>query len=256
MIAEFRIGLIDWGIGGLSVYKQIRRQLKSISCVYLSDAGFHPYGKVPKDELIQRLHRLTNFFRQQNINTVVIACNAASTVINEVQKLNKDMHFFGMLEAGKNSILKSKRKSILVLGGKRTIESGYFQNQFKNPKIILQAEVAQPLSALIEKGQHRSQKFSNIVHQIAEATEKKPDLVLLACTHYPAATLVFKKHFSKAKIIDPAVLLAKELKKELPKKYSKKKSTFYTSGSIAQSKSSAKKAFQLSNIDFKKVKIE
>lgn len=103
------IGIIDWGIGGLSVYKELRRQHNSDNYVYFSDSGYTPYGKSKKPELIKRLNTIIQFFRNKNISNVIIACNAASTVLEPLQKLNPDIQLHGMLEAGRDAILKTKK---------------------------------------------------------------------------------------------------------------------------------------------------
>lgn len=250
-----KVGIIDWGIGGLSVYKELQKQIKSNSYVYLSDSGFAPYGKTKKKDLINRLNKVLNFFRKQEISNVIIACNAASTVLDEVQSENPDLQLYGMLEAGKQAILKSKKKSVLVLGGKRTIASQFFQKNFETSKIKLQAMIAQPLSALIEEGKHAQKVFENEVLKLKADSEFSPDIVLLACTHYPAAENIFKKVFSKSKIIDPAEILVKSIKQDLDlsKKVKSKANQFFTTGSESQSKLSAKKAFDLKIQKFHKV---
>lgn len=213
-VLEVKLGLIDWGIGGLSVYKELQAQLP-ISCVYFSDSGYTPYGKTTKRNLIRRLHKISEFFRKQHIRHIIIACNAASTVLEELQYLNKDIQYYGMLLAGAQSIRIYNKKRNLVLGGKRTIESHYFQNHFKNTKILLEGLVAQPLSAIIEKGDQHTQSFQDALNKVIKNLKMKPDLVLLACTHYPAATMTFKKTFPSAQIVDPAFYLIKDLKKKL-----------------------------------------
>lgn len=250
------IGLIDWGIGGLGVYKKLKKEIKNNSYLYFSDSGFTPYGKTSSKQLIRRLHRVTQFFREKNIRQIVIACNAASTVLPELQSLNPDIQFFGMLEAGKKSIQKSKKKSILVLGGKRTIQCRYFQKNFAETDIRLQALVAQPLSALIEKGQHKTKTFENEVRHLQTKTKQPPQLVLLACTHYPAAESVFKKIFREALILDPAIELVKILKKYISKRKTKSSTRFVTTGSVKQSQTSARKAFGLHLKNFQKVDLK
>lgn len=249
-----QIGLVDWGIGGLSVYKELKKEIKNFSCIYLSDAGHSPYGKTRSSKLIQRLHHLSDFFRKQDVKTIVIACNAASTVLGQLQKLNPDIKYYGMLEAGEKAIRQSHSKSVLVLAGKRTVQSQFFQKRFKDSKVLLLVRSAQPLSGLIEKGQQRSAIFIAEVTRLARNQQVKA--VLLACTHYPAATAVFQKKFPNAMVIDPARNLAAELKKIIKPVSITSKSKFYTTGSVALSKASAYKAFQLKISSFEKVKIK
>lgn len=249
------IGILDWGIGGLGVYQELQRQMKSYSYVYFSDSGFTPYGQTEKNQLLQRLNKILHFFRNKKIYTVVMACNAASTVINQLQKQNPDLRLYGMLEAGQEAIKKSKKKSVLVLGGKRTILSRYFQNNFSGSSIRLQALIAQPLSALIEQGKQNESVFIDEVLRLKIKIQFLPDAVLLACTHYPAATSVFKKLFPKARMIDPARLLVQNLKKQAKRDSRPQFTKFLTTGSVSQSKVSARKAFQIHIKSFQKVQI-
>jgi len=248
-----RIGLLDWGIGGLSVYKEIQSKI-GVSCLYFSDSGYTPYGKIPKKELIQRLNLIIDFFRKENISYIIIACNAASTVLDQVQIQNKDIQLFGMLKAGETSIRKSRKKKILVLGGKRTIKSCFFQNAFRHSDIHLEARVAQPLSAFIERGEQNSIQFTEALKAIQKKVRISPTFVLLACTHYPAATKTFQNFFPQARIVDPAEILVNDLSKILGQKLQKQKSSiFVTTGSSKQSKLSAEKAFNITISEFKKV---
>lgn len=255
------LGLIDWGIGGLSVYKEIQKQLK-VSCVYFSDSGFTPYGKTPKQKLIKRLNLILDFFRQKNIKHIIIACNAASTVLDELQLLNPDLKLEGMLHAGIQTIRSSRKKKILILGGKRTIKSQFFQNYFSQLphsqlKIDVEALIAQPLSALIEKGEHPTPKFLVALKKIIKKASPSPGLVLLACTHYPAATETFKTVFPESLIADPAIVLVKKLNLKNRQRLRNKNlhSTFYTTGSNKQSEIAAYKAFNFKINKFIKVKI-
>lgn len=259
--SPFTLGLIDWGIGGLSVYKEIQKQLKQ-PCVYFSDSGFTPYGKASKKKLIKRLNLILDFFRQKNIKYIIIACNAASTVLDELQHLNPDLKLKGMLHAGIQTIKSSRKKRILILGGNRTIKSNFFQNYFSRIpnlklKIKVEALVAQPLSALIEKGEHSTQKFLVALNQIILKASSSPELVLLACTHYPAASETFKSIYPDSIIADPGVILVKKLNLIKQKKHRNIniQSKFYTTGSTHQSKVAAYKAFNLKINKFIKVNI-
>ncbi len=259
MKLNHRIGMIDWGIGGLGVYKELKKEVKNLSCIYLSDSGFTPYGQVNREKLIRRLHRLTKFFREQNIFTIVIACNAASTILKQIKKMNPDMNFFGMLQAGEVAIFKSKANSVLVLAGRRTIESRYFQKRFLRSKIKLQTLVAQPLSGLIEKGRQNTKEFSELIKGLTRQTSGEPEAILLACTHYPAALKIFKKHFHYAQILDPSVQLVQQIKKKILLSRGNSVSSrtqYFTTGSAALSKSSALKAFRIKIKTFKKVDIK
>jgi glutamate racemase len=249
-----RIGILDWGIGGLGVFKEFQKKFGSFQCLYVSDSGYTPYGKVSEKKLVQRLNQIAAFFRQNDIDTVVIACNAASTVKDKLQIKNPDMKFWGMLEAGNAAILQSNKKNVLVLGGRRTIESNYFQKKIDHSKYRLQCLVAQPLSAMIEQGLQRTSRFSDEVKKLARKIDSTTESVLLACTHYPAASPIFKKVFKGAVILDPAENLVENFAKSQWRQKSGN-SLFITTGSAKDSEVAAKKAFGIKNIQFTKVQI-
>lgn len=244
------VALLDWGIGGLSVYRQLAKARPDIDFVYLSDSGSMPYGKMTKKELIQRLNDVSDFFRKKQICQIVIACNAASTVLDEVKKKNPDLNYLGMLDSGARMIEASKAKNSLILGGFRTIRSKYFQTHFKHSKIIIQAKVAQPLSGFIEQGDMQSEAFITSLTTVLSNLNFKPRSILLACTHYPAITSQIQKIFPRAKILDPSYYVVRQLSLGLKKADRKGSALFFTTGNSKLMRRSGHKAF---GIDIHKV---
>ncbi|MBC7420251.1 MAG: aspartate/glutamate racemase family protein [Bdellovibrio sp.] len=237
------LGLVDWGVGGLSVYQRLIS--KKLNITYLSDSGAMPYGKMAKPQLIQRLQLVCDFFRTKNIQHIVIACNAASTVLNEVKRKNPDLVFYGMLDSGAELVRKSKVENSLIIGGKRTVLSKYFQTRFKNSRIKTQVKIAQPLSAFIEKGDMSSILFQRSLKKVFSNLKFKPDSVLLACTHYPAIEKQIKQLVPTAKILDPSTMIIKKISRKKEINFLKKTDQFYTTGLPSSMVKSAQKAFGL-----------
>lgn len=73
--------VIDWGIGGFGVVRELERRSPGMGFVYFSDGGFTPYGKAKAGALVVRLERVARFFFDRGVRRVVVACNAASTVV-------------------------------------------------------------------------------------------------------------------------------------------------------------------------------
>jgi glutamate racemase len=242
------IGLIDWGIGGLSVYRELKKFHPDVPCIYFSDSGAIPYGKMSKSELIARLHLISDFFRKNKVRQIIIACNAASTVIENIKTKNPDLIYFGMLDSGAFLIKKSKLQSYLILGGFRTVRSKYFQNYFQNSNISIQVKAAQPWSALIEAGDLDSYAFHESIVKVLSNLKFKPDGILLACTHYPAISPQIQKLLPRSKILDPSQAVVKKILKN--RNWKNIPDQFFTTGSVEKTKSSAKKAF---NIKLKKI---
>ncbi len=246
------IGLIDWGIGGLSVYRKLKSNLPKIDIIYLSDAGAVPYGKMSAAKLVLRLNKACEFFRQRGVFDIVIACNAASTVLEQLRLANRDLNLSGMLDSGAKLIRSSKLRRCLILGGKRTIESKYFQNEFLKSRITIEAKVAQPWSAFIEKGDISSLALKQSLRKVLSNLKFSPSVVLLACTHYPAIASQVQALLPNALLLDPASEIVNQLAREFH--FDSQRSAaansarrgsviFYTTGSISAMRSGAKKAF-------------
>ena len=104
--------VLDWGIGGLSVYRKLKQLAPRKSYVYLSDSGSAPYGKQAARELAARLnHLVARASERWKISHVVIACNAASTVVADVKA---PVGVTGMIDAGVRMVEKSGYKKIGV----------------------------------------------------------------------------------------------------------------------------------------------
>ncbi len=105
------LGVIDWGIGGLGIVRHLRRPV-----VYLSDTGSHPYGTLRRAELTARLQRAVGYLRRQGAGAVLLACNAASTVL----PLSGIERVSGVIAPTIDEVARLRLKRIAVIGGTRT----------------------------------------------------------------------------------------------------------------------------------------
>ncbi len=197
-----RLGIIDWGIGGIGVYKLVKEILPGVSVSYLSDTGAIPYGKMPRNELVERLNSAINYLVSKGVTHLVIGCNAASTAIPFLD--DSGIRIEGMIDSAVTSVSKLKPKRLGLIGGRRTVVSGVYRRGFKKMGIVLEQRIAQPLSALIEAGDLSSDHLKIECRRILSPL-KSCSHILLACTHYPAITEVMRQFVSPStKLIDPA----------------------------------------------------
>lgn len=233
-----KLGIIDWGIGGVSVYKLIRDQL-GVPVAYFSDTGVTPYGKMTRSELVSRLDHVVEFLRSKGVTHLVIGCNAASTAI----PLLKDQGIVveGVIESAIRSTSRLKPKVLGLIGGRRTVVSGVYRRGFALNGIALKQRIAQPLSALIESGDVSSETLKNECRKILSPL-KNCSHILLACTHYPAITDVMRPFVSEqTRFVDPAADLVKRVEKwRLP---TDGDDIFLTSGDADSMKKAASAAF-------------
>jgi glutamate racemase len=236
-----RLGIIDWGIGGISVYKLITEQLGAIPITYFSDTGARPYGKMTRPELARRIDTVVEFLKAKGVTHLVIGCNAASTAIPFL--IEHDIPIEGVIEPAVAMTARLKPVRLGVIGGRRTVLSGVYRRAFAKRGIVVRQRIAQPLSGLIESGDISSNDLYREAARIL-APIRNCSHILLACTHYPAITPVLKSVVStKTEFLDPAAeLVHKVAHWKLPTEGG---SEFLTTGNAAQMKASAKTAFSV-----------
>lgn len=200
-----KLAIIDWGIGGIGIYKLVKEQL-NLPVTYLSDTGATPYGRMERRELAMRLDTACAFLEKRGATHLLIGCNAASTAIPDMRPTR--LHIEGMIDNAVQTALTFKPKKLGVTGGRRTILSGAYRKRFAANGIKISQRIAQPLSGLIEAGEMGSEKFRYEARRILTPL-RDCSHILLACTHYPAAESILSEFVSPESIfIDPAPPLA------------------------------------------------
>jgi glutamate racemase len=233
-----KLGIIDWGIGGVGVYSLIKQRAPSASVVYLSDTGVEPYGKMSRRELAARLDVVIEFLSKKGCDAMVIGCNAASTGISNLQSTAP---VFGIIEPAVEMASKLRPAELGLIGGRRTVMSGVYRRSFAEKGIGITQRIAQPLSAWIEAGKTDSPELRAAAARILRPL-KNCSHILHACTHYPAAEKVLAEFVSPdTKFIDPAAALARSI----PAKYLKGdgNDVFMTTGDAAAMRRAALAAF-------------
>jgi glutamate racemase len=245
------LAIIDWGIGGVSIYMLIKERIGDVSVVYLSDTGATPYGKMTRPELVARLNSVIAFLRSRGVTHLVIGCNAASTAIEHLD--TQGLKIIGMIESGVSAAMKQKPTRLGVIGGRRTVLSGVYRKAFAERGLHIEQRIAQPLSGLIENGDTSSTKLRNKCQRILSPI-RNCSHILLACTHYPAIIPAMKQFVSQnTLLIDPALELTDKVSKW--KLSGRSGSIFLTTGDPAKMKHAARTAFDVKIESITKIKI-
>ena len=207
----FDIGILDWGIGGLGVYNHIKRIDPQRRILYISDAGFTPYGKVSSDALKKRLQDVFTFFKSRGVSRIAVACNAASTVVPKLEPWaqRQGLEIMEIIESGVSLVQGCGRHRIGIIGGFRTIRSRAHARGLKDGDFDLHCRIAQPLSALIESGDIDSDAMSLFLKHLCTPM-RNIEALLLACTHYPAVEKHFRIILPDCLILDPALSMAQK----------------------------------------------
>jgi len=219
-----KLGILDWGIGGVSLLKRIREK-SNMDIIYFSDTGFTPYGKVETEELRVRVDLAIQFLQSRNCDTIALACNAASTVIPKKNNL------FGVIEPAVDLVTEMKLDTIGIVGGRRTIESEIYKTRFEKNGMKVKQQIAQPLSARIESGDLHSDELKNEIASIFTPLQEEKN-ILLACTHYPAISEQIKAFLPNVKLIDPIDRMCEQILNANLNKSGSNSISWITSGNI------------------------
>ena len=205
------LGIIDWGIGGIGIYKLIKEKLGDVPVVYFSDTGATPYGKMSRQELVSRLDSVIEFLKTRGITHLVIGCNAASTAIPYLKP--HGIKIDGVIESAVAATLRLKLARLGLIGGRRTILSGVYRKSFAEHGIRLEQRIAQPLSGLVEGGDVSSEVLKMECRRILKPL-KNCSHILMACTHYPAIDDVMANFVSvDTVLIDPATEMVRKIRR-------------------------------------------
>lgn len=126
------IGVFDSGVGGLTVAREIMRNLPSEKIVYFGDTARVPYGSKSKDTVIRYSRQIIHFLEEQQVKAIVIACNTASAFALDAVKDELDIPVLGVIEAGAKVAAKETRnKRVGVIGTLGTVGSGIHEAYLK-----------------------------------------------------------------------------------------------------------------------------
>ncbi|MEO0469354.1 MAG: hypothetical protein AAF206_07035, partial [Bacteroidota bacterium] len=159
------IGILDWGIGGLGLYQLLKKAHPESPVLYVSDAGFTPYGKVPQAALNQRVDQILRWMQQQGAAHIAIACNAASTCLPFLSWPEQQVS--GIIQHGVSAVrLLRGKKHIAVIGGQRLVRSQQYRRALHKQPFHISQRIAQPLSAHIEAGRLSGEAVEKDVKKI------------------------------------------------------------------------------------------
>ena len=208
------IGILDSGIGGVTVLKEILKLLPNEDYIYYSDSIHNPYGEKTREQIFDYVDQIMKFFVEKNCKSVVFACNTATALtIDEIRKKYSDLIIIGIEPAYKMVHDYAQDKKILVMATPATIESERFlelYHHYDNGNTILLP--CSGLANLIEKG-----NYLEIDHYLNQLLPKDEviEVVVLGCTHYPLIKNEICKIIGNVIFYDGGNGVARQLKKLL-----------------------------------------
>ncbi|GAE30169.1 glutamate racemase [Halalkalibacter hemicellulosilyticusJCM 9152] len=186
---ERPIGVIDSGLGGLTVAKEIMRQLPKEEIVYIGDSARCPYGPRTTDEVRAFTWEMIHRLEAEKMKMLVIACNTAAAVVLEEVKQKLSIPVIGVVHPGAISALKvTKNDHVAVLGTEGTIKSRAYEMALHSIKstITIDSLACPSFVPLVERGVFSGEEAERTVDEtLQELKGREFDTLILGCTHYP-----------------------------------------------------------------------
>lgn len=216
------IGVMDSGVGGLSVLKHIQAQLPQESLIYVADSAHAPYGNKSADEIKARCFAVADFLVQQPVKALVVACNTATAAAISDMRQRYTLPIIGMEPAVKPAANATKNGVIGVLATVGTLKSAQFaallESYGQHVKVVTQGCVG--LVECIERGELDTQDTIALLHQYtAPLLAAGADTIVLGCTHYPFVKAAIQHIVgSHITLIDTGEAVARQLQHQLAEK--------------------------------------
>ena len=216
MASNFPIGLFDSGIGGLSIYNEIKNSMPNESTIYIADNLNAPYGKKAESEIIQLSIKNTQKLVDLRCKLIIVACNTATTNAIEILRKKFNIPIVGIEPAIKPAMLETKSNNIGVLATEKTLSSNLFlQTSDRFSKgINIHEQIGFDLVKIIEEnGINEELLIPKLREYIEPMLEKNIDHLVLGCTHYYYLMYLLKKILPNGvKILDSSRAVTKRVK--------------------------------------------
>ncbi len=222
---QYPIGVMDSGVGGLSVLKHIHQRMPQENLIYFADSKYAPYGDKTSVQIENRVYSIAKFLLTHGAKALVIACNTATA--SAAQKL-RDKHAFldlpiiAMEPAVKPASAATKTGVVGVLATVGTLQSAQFaallDSYGQDIQVVTQACTG--LVECIERGELSSDSTRKLLQQYTQPLlDQGADTLVLGCTHYPFVKPLIQDIVGKSiQIIDTGEAVAKHLQNTLAEK--------------------------------------
>lgn len=216
------IGVFDSGVGGLTVAREIMRQIPNERLVYFGDTARVPYGNKSKETVTKFSKQIVRFLETQKVKAIVVACNTASAyALDEIEK-ELDIPVIGVVKPGARVAAETTRnKKVGVIATSGTIQSQIYTDYIQGIQSDIQViGKACPLFVpLVEEGLLEDPVTDEIATRyLNELKDIDIDTLILGCTHYPLIrSTVGRIMGDTVTLVNPAYETARELKSLLEK---------------------------------------
>ena len=258
------IGVFDSGVGGLTVVKELRRQMPQEDILYLGDTARMPYGCKTIPEIIEFMHEILTFMRHRGVKIAVFACNTMTAHGYRLAVGQYPFPLVGMDKGMAEALLRSSAKKIGVMATQATILSGSHKAALAelSPEAEIYPTPCPRFVPLIEAGHIDDEVIEEAVREVAlPMQEAGVDALVLGCTHYPyIAGVIHRVLGDGVALVDPAEATAREAKRVLEENGLLKQdgighAELCFTANLAKSEELARLAIDDANVTFKQIQL-
>ncbi|SHK20806.1 glutamate racemase [Hespellia stercorisuis] len=211
------IGVFDSGVGGLTVAREIVRQLPGEDIVYFGDTARVPYGSKSKDNIIRFSRQIIRFLQTKQVKAIVIACNTASALALDTVRDEFDVPIIGVVIPGARAAVEATANShVGIVGTDATVHSHVYTKVITgmNPEIAVIEKACPLFVPLVEEGFKNHHVTEEIIDFYLSSMKETPiDTMILGCTHYPLLRSKIRAYMGdEIQIVNPAYETAMDLK--------------------------------------------
>lgn len=236
------IGVFDSGVGGLSVLQEIKKLLPSETTIFVADQAYVPYGRKSKEQLLIRVRKIMQFFRDKEVKAVVAACNTATVYTIDEMRSEFKFPIIGTVPVVKTITNLTRTGKTAVFSTPATAKSQYLKVLIKRfaKGVDVECIGGSNLEELVEEGKIDDPKTLEVLKKhLVPLVEKGVDAIALGCTHYPFLRQEIERVVGpKVKVVDSGGAVARRLKEILVNEdlLSDKKGidTYFTTGDEAK----------------------
>ena len=219
-MANAPIGVFDSGVGGLTVAREITRQLPNENIVYFGDTARVPYGSKSKENIIRFSKQIIRFLQTKNVKAIVIACNTASALALDAVRESFDIPIIGVVVPGARAAVEATvNKHVGVVATDATVSSKVYTSNIMDmdPEITVVEKACPLFVPLVEEGFKEHHVTEEIIdYYLNSIKESEIDTMILGCTHYPLLRTKIREYMGEEiQIVNPAYETAMDLKKIL-----------------------------------------
>jgi len=202
------IGIFDSGVGGLTVVKELKKQLPGVSYIYLGDTARTPYGNRGPETIKRYAEEDVNFLIARGATVIVVACNTASAVAGEYLKQKFSLPIFEVITSAAQAAARVAKKKVGVIGTRATIGSDSYQRLLRaeNDQLEIIGQTCPLLVPMVEENFISKPEMKMIIRRYLYPLKcQEIDTLILGCTHYPLIReMIQEKIGRRVKLIDPA----------------------------------------------------